>query len=236
MNFWDKIKNWLRPSEQISKQLPSASNEDGLNQVQLPDNTPQIGTTAAPSDHPDDINPADDIPVDVFQILFSHKNKHATTMLNSISLSSDMKTLYLIDNGKPIAYDLTVPEGVIVGLLGDQLVVATAVSPPAPDTTELETTSDETVMLRSDDSETERRERPEKVSFKATKDSQYALTYNGEHQTLGIIGFDDIDLGLETPDGIDDKICKEQRYKMKNNKFVRLIFENEILQIFQENI
>ena len=44
-----------------------------------------------------------------------------------------MKTLYLIDNGRAIAYDLTVPQGVIVGLLGDQLVVATAVALPKPD-------------------------------------------------------------------------------------------------------
>lgn len=47
-------------------------------------------------------------------------------MLNSIALSTDQEFLFLIDDGDAVAYPLDEGEGVVIGLLGDQLTAATA--------------------------------------------------------------------------------------------------------------
>ena len=47
-------------------------------------------------------------------------------MLNSIALSTDQKILFLIDDGDAVAYSLEEGDGVVLGLLGDQLTAATA--------------------------------------------------------------------------------------------------------------
>ena len=132
-----------------------------------------------------------------------------------------MKTLYLIDNGRAIAYDLTVDEGVLVGLLGKQLVVATAVAPPP--------------IVVEDIPEDGGRHlaRVEKFTFKAGKDSQFTLTYNDENQTLGIIGYDDLDISISAP---DEDNCNEHRFEMKGNKVVRLFYKKDVLEISNETI
>jgi hypothetical protein len=47
-------------------------------------------------------------------------------MLNSIALSSDQDFIFLIDDGDAVAYSLEDGDGVVIGLLGDQLTAATA--------------------------------------------------------------------------------------------------------------
>lgn len=194
MPFWNKIKDWLSGSDK-KKTLP----------VKPPSDEIRSAFTR-----------------DFFSILFKNKDKHITTMLNSISLSSDMKTLYLIDNGRAIAYDLTAPEGVLVGLLGKQLMAATASGPPPPIEVE---------DLPEGDGK--RTARAEKFIFKAGENSQFTLTYNEGHQTLGIIGWDDFVFNLEAP---DENTCKEQRFEMKGNKVVRLLYRKEVLEILNEII
>ena len=60
-------------------------------------------------------------------------NLKVVTMVNTIAISTDMETLYLIDNGRAIAYSLLETRGIIIGLLDGQLTVATAVQPPKMD-------------------------------------------------------------------------------------------------------
>ncbi len=47
-------------------------------------------------------------------------------MLNSITLSSDQETVFLIDNGEAIAFPLDEDNGVLIGLMGGQLSVVSA--------------------------------------------------------------------------------------------------------------
>lgn len=55
-----------------------------------------------------------------------------TDMLNTLTLSSDRTTIYLIDDGKAHEFDLTTPEGVLIGLLGNQLSIVSGVEPETP--------------------------------------------------------------------------------------------------------
>lgn len=51
-------------------------------------------------------------------------------MANTITLSSDMNTLYLIDDERAIPFDLTSGNGVLIGTLLGQVTVATAIVDP----------------------------------------------------------------------------------------------------------
>lgn len=55
------------------------------------------------------------------------------TMVNNITFSTDMDTLYLIDNGRAIAFPLNNKKGILIGVLKGQLTVATDFEPPVPD-------------------------------------------------------------------------------------------------------
>lgn len=48
------------------------------------------------------------------------------TMVNTITFSSDMEKLFLVDNGRAIEFDLATNNGVLVGTLRGQITVATA--------------------------------------------------------------------------------------------------------------
>lgn len=50
----------------------------------------------------------------------------AETTINSITLSPDLSTLYLIDNGRAIAFNLKNKNGILIGMLDGQLSVVTA--------------------------------------------------------------------------------------------------------------
>lgn len=187
MGFWERIRQWfgMNPaSGPVTKQPPTLERP-------RPDTTPVVTSPGG-----DTLPLPGDTGLDIFQLLFSKKDKHTATMLNSISLSSDMNTLYLIDNGRAIPFDLTVPQGVLVGLLGEQLVVATAIALPTPDDT-----PDPTVVegVAADEPGTERRP-TEKQTFKVTESSQYSLSYNPKKKALGVIGTGDIVLNLDAPE------------------------------------
>lgn len=204
MSFWDRIKSWLAGN---STQPATAT--------KIPPTKPKPATVPI-VDNPDDGLPSPgDTPIDIFRLLFSNKDKHTTLMLNSISLSSDMKTLYLIDNGRAIPFDLTVPQGVLVGLLGDQLVVATGSTIPVPQEEPLPGTGDAVADTAVD------RLRPveKQYTFKAGENSQFTLSYNGKNKALGIIGVDDVVIHLEAP---EEGTCSEQIFPMENKKIVRI--------------
>lgn len=55
--------------------------------------------------------------------------------VNTITFSTDMDTLYLIDSGRAIPYSLNTIGGILVGVIKGQLVVVSAIE-PMPDKTE----------------------------------------------------------------------------------------------------
>lgn len=212
MGFWDRIKRWF------------AGNTAPPVATKTPPNRPPQPATVPMVDQPnDDLPSPGDTPIDTFRLIFSNKYKHTTLMLNSISLSSDMKTLYLIDNGRAIPFDLTVPEGVLVGLLGDQLVVATGTTLPVPQEVPLPTVEgaiEGVEVVRT-------RPVAKKYTFKAGENSQYTVSYNGKNKALGIIGVDDVVIHLEAP---GQGTCAEQMFDLDNNKIVRVNWmEDELI-------
>ncbi|MEL7222012.1 MAG: hypothetical protein AAGJ93_11885 [Bacteroidota bacterium] len=153
------------------------------------------------------------VPVDPFIRLFDKQDQHITSMLNSITLSTDMKTLYLLDNGRAIAYDLTVPQGIVIGLLGDQLVVATARVKESEDDNDLPDGRPET----------------DKVTVKAGANSQFTLVYNEKQNVLSVIGFDDIILHLTNPDSNDT--IKDGIFEIGRGKIVKIKREEETITL-----
>jgi hypothetical protein len=210
MGFWDQIRGLFK----------SSPTREGLRQVPP--------TKVRPASDAVVVKPGDSLPdpgdtaVDLLQLLFSNKDKHTTSMLNSISLSSDMKTLYLVDNGRAIPFDLTVPEGVIIGLLGGQLVVATAATPfdPLPTTPGTE----ETPVLGA----RKLAGSAEKFTFKAGENSQYTVSYNEKNKALGVIGVDDLIFQLQNQ---DNSGCSEQFFSLEREKFVRIVKKTDVLEI-----
>ncbi len=94
-----------------------------------------------------------------------------TAMTNTITFSSDMETLFVIDDGKACAYNLSHPNGVIIGTLRGQVVAGTAEALPP----------DGDVLQR--------------ITLNLQK-AQWTAYYRRPLQTLNVIGATDIDLGL----------------------------------------
>ena len=99
-------------------------------------------------------------------------------MTNSISFSSDMTKMYLIDDGRCIPFDLTRPNGVLVGLIKDQVAVVTAAK-AIPDNVPGKTVNN--------------------ITF-STKDSQFTVVYHEMHTTMFVIGALDIDSAIAAGD------------------------------------
>lgn len=203
MGIWERLKHLLGNTPKPSGKLPLPTHGKPK-QKPVPVN--KIPSTDLPS--------PGDAPVDLFVLLFSTHDKHTTTMLNSISLSSDMNTLYLIDNGRVIPFDLTVPQGVLVGLLGGQLVVATAVATPSRGDMPLVGTP--------------RAAADNKYTFKAGDNSQYTLHFNAKHSALGIIGMDDVVIHLEAPESVP---CSTRTFSLKGQKIVKIARTRDALEV-----
>jgi hypothetical protein len=212
MSFWDRIKRWFAGDTE-----PSVA-------AKLPSSKPPRPATVPIADNPDvDLPSPGDAPIDTFRLLFSNKDKHTTLMLNSISLSSDMKTLYLIDNGRAIPFDLTVPEGVLVGLLDGQLVVATGSTIPVPQEVPLPG------LAGAVEGTEVARTRPveKKYTFKAGENSQYTVSYNGKNKALSIIGHDDLVINFQA----SDSDCSSQVFSIDNKRVVRILHKEDTLEI-----
>ena len=132
------------------------------------------------------------------------KRKVTTTMLNSVTFSSDMEKLFLIDNGRAISFDLQSPKGILIGTLGDQLVVATAVaSSDAPEQPTGGDTGGGGAGMGGDggtDATLARSPRRMEVKFPIAKDNQWTAVYNQGNGILAIIGVTDITSGIAEPE------------------------------------
>jgi hypothetical protein len=201
MGIWERVKRWMGGKSQPGAAAPLP-----------PSGKPKPNTVPLVKEPSTDLPSPGDAPVDLFSLLFSRKDKHTTTMLNSISLSSDMNTLYLIDNGRAIPFDLRVSQGVLVGMIGGQLVVATAVAPTVVDDAPVGTP----------------RSAARKYTFKAGADSQFTLNFNAKHRALGIIGVDDVVIHLEAPDSVP---CSTRTLSLDNQKIVRITRTKDTLEI-----
>ena len=117
--------------------------------------------------------------------------KHITTMVNSITVSSDMSTLYLIDNGRSIDFPFNNPRGVLIGSLKGQLSVATAIEPPTSE----ELAAAKTIKL-------------------PTENAQWTMFYHFDDEVLAVIGATDIDFAKPEP---TPPVCNQNFFELQSN-------------------
>lgn len=116
----------------------------------------------------------------------------AYNMVNSITLSTDMATLFLIDNGRAIHFPLTKEKMILLGVMKGQITVATSL-PPDNIVEELEPASAEVEALSAG---VLRRGDGEEVKVPVTPVAQWTVFYNRKTQVLGLIGVTEINPGL----------------------------------------
>lgn len=140
--------------------------------------------------------------------------KYKTTMINSITLSSDMKVLYLIDDNRAIKFPIDTDDGVLIGAIKGQLAVATALKP-----------EEEEQGGGNDGAEAERAAAPstEEVIKVETIAKQWTLTYNQRSRIVSFIGATDIDFNIR-----HDADCEEHRIDL-NEKVVKIKRKGEEL-------
>lgn len=92
-------------------------------------------------------------------------------MVNTISLSSDLNTLYLVDDGRVIPFDLRKPEGVLIGKIHNQIAAATGV--------------------KEEDGKP-KHAKGDRIELEVKSNDQYTFTYNRASAGLGLIGATDI--------------------------------------------
>lgn len=113
-------------------------------------------------------------------------------MVNTITFSTDMEKLYLIDDGRAIEFDLTKDNGILVGTLKGQITVATAFEFPKPD-------SD---APSGDTSGNESGNRPPAAAIKLeTEDTVWSGVYHRERRVMSFVGATEIE--IRTPGGTE---------------------------------
>lgn len=117
------------------------------------------------------------------------------TTINSITLSPDLNTLYLIDNGRAISFNLKNKNGILVGMLDGQLSVVTA--PPVVITPVEDTPDDEPDEPGELDDDPIKRlaERPKKLKLPAKK-AHWNMLFIQKRGVVSIIGALDIDISI----------------------------------------
>jgi hypothetical protein len=98
-------------------------------------------------------------------------------MSNTITLSTDMSTLYLIDDERAIPFDLT-GKGAVIGTVGGQISVVSASTSKTP--------------FSADKSNVTRKEFP-------IKNNQWTVNFNEENVAMHVVGVVDIDLTIANP-------------------------------------
>lgn len=121
-------------------------------------------------------------------------------MLNTITLSTDLSKLYLIDNGKLVTFSLDTPNGLTIGLLEGQLAVVTKQDPPSGSSGPVAgpTVEDEGALI-SVGSRTAAAKKKD-LRFELEERNQYSVTFNSANQAMGIIGATDIISTITVPD------------------------------------
>jgi hypothetical protein len=117
------------------------------------------------------------------------------TTINSITLSPDLNTLFLIDNGRAISFNLKNKNGILVGMLDGQLSVVTA--PPVVITPIEDTPDDEPDEPGGgiDDPIKRLAERPKKLKLPAKK-AHWNMLFIHKKGVVSIIGALDIDISI----------------------------------------
>ena len=114
--------------------------------------------------------------------------------MNTITFSTDMSTLYLIDSGRSIPFDLEKNNGVLVAVLRGQLTVVSApVLTPSDGGSVIDPTQRAVVP---DPEPLDFPPYPEELTV-PLRDNRFTVFYQPGQKTIGIIGATDIDLFIK---------------------------------------
>jgi hypothetical protein len=115
---------------------------------------------------------------------------------NTITLSADMSTLYLIDGGRAIPYSLDAIGGVLIGEIKGQLTVVSALDPFPMD--------DKEIQSFSFDQRSVGTPIPTVKSAKIpTSRGQWNFLYLRERKQICVIGAVDIDIAIREGQGLE---------------------------------
>ncbi len=151
-------------------------------------------------------------------------NEH--TMINTISFSSDMECLYLIDNGRAIDFKLSGGQGVLIGTLKGQITVATAHAKP-------EETSPASLVKPSEnpvtpaDSTVKKAIDTKRIKL-STENAQWQLFYTQKHQTIFVIGASEIDSSLMGGRNPRPKIFS---FKISDDNVIYMRRESNVIEL-----
>lgn len=137
--------------------------------------------------------------------LVRYNDLKAYPMVNSITLSSDMTTLYLIDDGRAISFKLQKDKMILVGLLKGQITVATSLAPDEKLEAMESGTADASTsgtLLRVGEAA---KSGTVKVAVEAN--AQWTVAFNRGTRSMALIGAVEINPGLasEDPDPLRPK-------------------------------
>ncbi|MBK7869661.1 MAG: hypothetical protein IPJ74_02755 [Saprospiraceae bacterium] len=105
------------------------------------------------------------------------------SMVNTIALSTDMNTIYLIEAGRVIPYSLYSIGGVLIGLIGNQLTVVSAIEPMPDSGTKTESARAAVI--------------PVVKSLKVSVDKgQWTILFLPKFNRISIMGATDIDSSI----------------------------------------
>ncbi|MEN0004676.1 MAG: hypothetical protein AAF798_11045 [Bacteroidota bacterium] len=146
----------------------------------------------------------------ILELTTSTTNTNTTKiMVNTITLSSDMEKLFLIDDGRVIEFKISEDKGILVGTLNGQITVATALRPPQEVDMPLETGEDDTPQPVAPGAEGARVKPGMPVGEKvevSTKNSQYTVFFNRGNTVMGLIGIGEIDTSIISPERINPEV------------------------------
>lgn len=146
-------------------------------------------------------------------------------MVNTITLSTDLNTLYLIDGERVIPYALTERRGVLIGLVGGQVSVVSGKVPlPEPEVLEDQPRFDESgpgpeALPRSAERVEVSPRRGRSTKFQVKPRNQFTTIFNDDSGVLAIVGATDIVSTIDDPgnDGPGSGECQIFLIDLKEN-------------------
>ena len=146
-------------------------------------------------------------------------------MLNTLSLSSDQRQVYLINDDKVHAFQLDSDEGVTIGLLGDQIAVVNTKEvedPTRPNEPDLPDSTERTA------------DRPRVIKLSLDGKSAFNLQYNPALRAFGIIGATDLISTIPEPgeDPEPSGNCSLHLFDLNRN-LVRMRRSKNVLTIWE---
>ena len=153
------------------------------------------------------------------------------TMVNNICLSTDMKTLYLIDDGRAISFPLDQRSGILIGTLRGQLTAATAFELPKtieaePDMT---TSPGSTTLVMS------ATKNKEQVRLSTRKTAWSAVFHPGRMQ-LSLVGATEVEIRKPDEEPVDYK-AEIVSFNLKENTLnIRRIDETLLIRCLPNQI